>query len=154
MVSCRAIPPHSFHTSKNAPKIKCLEKEHMISLWGTAGGKDVNTPMTWNPLSSWAALLSQWAWKRKASGPVDYEKSAQSCLPGRPVHRNIANQLLFLKKWNSVKGHFSGNESLLWTWAFWHFRLHLFKQTRGQHLSVQPPLSGSLSLSHHEKKLW
>lgn len=47
----------------------------------------------------------------------------------------------FSKEVDSIKWHFSGTESSLWTWAFWHFHLHLLKQTHDRHLSA-PHLLG------------
>ena len=58
-----------------------------------------------------------------------------NCLPGQSCWRELS-QVLFQRSGNSIKRHLSGTESSLWICAFWHFHLHLLKQTHHQHLLV------------------
>lgn len=91
------------------------------------------------------------------------EKRQKSCWLGEAwMHCNCAFptllkkpfcQVLFQRSGNYIKRHFSGTESSLWTWVFWHFHLLLLKQTHDQCLSVQH-LAGAFSLLNHERKLW
>lgn len=139
MVSCRTIPP--FHTSRKAPKIKMFRKKPI-----------------WLPCEKWhkEKMLALWVtWNLpeeqpfSPNGPKEERPVAQWTM--REPHRAVCLASLweetFLTNYFSEgaechKGTFLRCWVPLWTWAFWHFHLHLFKQTRDQHLSVQPPWVG------------